>query len=153
MKRLLLSCALIGAAFTCNAMDPGAEQSNDAKLYQLIQEREGTRTLTAMLVDNGLAENSYVLSNLGEFLKFALKVRFNLKWYDIDGFLKDQRRNPLWYKHPIPYRMAKDLLGRIRIYQIALEMCKEVDGYDKLDIEGLDEQEAQLKELLAAVEE
>ncbi len=152
MKRLLLSCALIGATFACNAMDPEANQNLDAQLYQLIQKRERTHTLTAELVQN-LAGNEYVIANLGEFFQFVLlRVQHNLKAYKIDDFINHQSQNPLWYKRQLVYRMAKDLLGRIRIYQIALEICKEVAGYDKLDIEGLEDQKAQLEELLAAAE-
>ncbi len=149
MKRLLLSCALIGATFGCNAMDSGAASRSPEGKYKLIKELKKSNQLTVKLVNENLVGNEYVMGNLGEFLQFALKAQSFIPASKIDNFIFNLSIIPLWFKDPISYRNANDLLGRIRIIQIAHDICKDVQDHDKLNIEALTQPKARVEEFLA----
>ncbi len=151
MKRLILSCALIGATFACNAMNPGAAQLNDEQKYRYIKHLEICQQLTVKEVNEKLVDNNYVMNHLTEFLEYALKTRRRLSG-EIEGISNFIENSPNTPFARFGRLYTNNLLGRIRIIEIAHDVCNGVRGHDQLKIEDLAQPKAQLEELLALVE-
>ncbi len=152
MKRLLLSCALIGVSFACNAMDPMA--AGKAK-YSHILNLEARHKLTVkavnknLLDENFLLDNEYVRSNSGEFIEHALEIRHShLTEEHLSEMIQRYSANPT--KSLRDY--LHNLLGLIRIVEIAGYLTLGSKHIDQLDIEGLDEPKDRLEELLGLKE-
>ncbi len=147
MKRLLLSCALIGATFACNAMNPMvAAEEKYAEIYAEIF-KKGT-ALKVKKIEEALLDNVYVMSHKEQFLGHALGTQQNFLTLNDTPFMTALNENRL-HVNGRNLWSANNRLGRIRFVEIAHDLCTGVKGHDKLDIEGLKGQKAQLKKFLA----
>ena len=128
MKQLLLSWILIGATGACNEMTPEEK-------YREAQNLEKTGQLTLKHVNENVVNNEYVMNHKEEFLQYTLSVQDNLSCIDMTSILNDAKgcsegRNTDFLDEVRPE--VNDILGCIRILELAHEYCKGVDGYDKL---------------------
>ncbi len=149
MKRLLLSCALIGATFACNAMDPVAIPSTPEEKYNHIKALEEHSVLTVKQVDEYLLDNEYLRNNREEFLEFALEIQQKLEgdeYYRLTSFLKtaDTVLSDMSAR-----QSANSLLGSIRIVEIAHDLCWDVNDHDQLYIHNLKQKKDLLEVYLA----
>ena len=143
MKRLLLSCALIGATFACNAMTP-------KKKFNEIYELATWCELTVKKVNENLFNNEYMMNNKEEYLDLVLDTQETLKVI-LPYFLGYFDGKPRMNKRD--KKCAHNLLGYIRLRELAHELGEGVEGYDQLDMDGLPEAKAKLEAFIRPAEE
>ncbi len=152
MKRLLLSCALIGATFACNAMD--SEAAGKAK-YTHILNLKAQHKLTVeevnenLLDENLLIDNVYMALRSGMFINHALEIRRkDLTEEHLSEMIQ------LYIANPTESRRDNlhNLLGLIRIVEIARSTTLDRKHHEQLNIEALVEPKARLEEVLGLKE-
>jgi len=159
MKRLLLTGALIGATFACNAMK--FEEDPEAKIRDLVEFSEENR-LTVKQVNESLVNNEYVNSHQDEFLEFALKVQLDIlagirpNYAAIHEFASDfvEASNKSGAEDTLDeFRpIAENFLARIRIIELAHEVCKGLEDHNLLDIKELSKSKAKLQNVFGLVD-